>query len=75
MILAKSDYAKSLEKYFNVKPAEAWKSLKYVLMVNSNDAGYQFHANDRNQFHNRFDEPSDHSIAQHDICDTSDFLP
>ena len=51
MRFAKSCHAKSLEKSFNDKPAEAWKSLKSVLMPNSNNAGCQFD--------NRFDKPSD----------------
>ena len=75
MRFAKSCYAKSLEKSFNDKPAEAWKSLKSVLMLNSNDAGCQFDANELNQFYNRFDKPFDCcTVVLPDICDTSDFF-
>ena len=59
MRFAKSSYSKSLEKSFNDKPAEAWKSLKSVLMLNSNGASCQFDANELDQFYNQFDKPSD----------------
>ena len=72
---AKYCYAKSFEKSFHDKPAEASKSLKSVLMLNSNDAGCQFDANEPNQFYNRFDKPSDCcNVVLTDICDISDFF-
>ena len=68
MRFAKSCYAKSFEKSFNDKPAEAWESLKSVLMLNSNDASCQFDANELNQFYNRFDKPSGCcTVVLHDI--------
>ena len=66
IILASADYAKS-------KPAEAWKSLKSVLSLNSSNAGCQFDVNEFNQFYNRFDQPSTSTVVLPNFCDTPDF--
>ena len=71
--LAKADYTKSIENSFNTKPAEAWKSLKSVLSLNSSNAGCQFDVNELNQFYNRFDQPSTSTVVLPDFCDTPDF--
>ena len=72
--LAKADYTKSIENSFNSKPAEAWKSLKSVLSLNSSNAGCQFDANELNQFYNCFDKPSTNTVVLPDICDNPGFF-
>ena len=72
--LAKADYTKSIENSFNSKPAEAWKSLKSLLSLNSCNAGCQFDVNEFNQFYNRFDQPSTSTVLLPDFCDTPDFF-
>ena len=72
--LAKADYAKSIENSFNSKSAEAWKSLKSLLLLNSSNASCQFDANELNQFYNRFDKPPTSTVVLPEFCDSPDFF-